>query len=331
MANTDRSPFAVSIRVQLKRVQDSAAAALMVVLQDVMCRDIVTGNYRVDLRSIVVSEFVEGLRSRYLFDVDAGDSKVFEAIVIQGDPKLLNYILANALSNAYKYGERKVIPTLRVSYSRFGRLRFAVENQAGSGHARLVAMDPHKLQQQVFGIGSRLEQDDGDKHAHTSRGDGMWIAKQCADVHSAEVKLEVFPEFVQFVLSLQAPRVLTDTDMEQLVLNDEVVFVVLDDQSFQLEIMTQHLQDPLFGRVKDVTLFLRGQSCAEICNFVTYCVDLRKRLPKAYLMLIIDQNVRLACCAPLSVIRPFPVLHTLLRRKNNNACVWSCCFLSRLV
>ena len=174
-----------------------------------------TGIYDARLEEADISRLLATRVSRY---VDAGRAVVLtptrgaaaaSVARLLLDPMLLNIILDNVLSNAFKYGGAAQPPNVQLQIDPVEHgvvsVRLAVRNAAGPGHAHLLDLGEDELNSIAARDGARAH---GQLGAATSAGDGFPMAVASAKALGGTLRLTLQAREICATLSL--PRVLLE-------------------------------------------------------------------------------------------------------------------------
>lgn len=163
-----------------------------------------TGNYSPRIRKVDLGSLIEARLARYRaatrlieYSVD-GEADC----IISTDATLVNIILDNVLSNAFKYGDSAIGPpsvTVRREASNVAELKrgsttvIEVRNFAGRWHEKLCAMGEVELNRIAMAEGQRAH---GDYAASKSAGDGWPMAATSASILHGSIYLKILPDSV---------------------------------------------------------------------------------------------------------------------------------------
>jgi hypothetical protein len=167
-----------------------------------MARELIHGTYCAQPERVYVDELLRSSAdingNRFTLSVSPDP---LPALLL--DPRLLQHIHRNSISNACKYGRRLGPIHTMVEY-RHGTLRVRVRNLPGDDHGALLALaDPSVVFAKGVRLASASSQPTGANGAggsSTSSGDGGWIMQKCCDALVGSCAIVFEPEGTVFEL-----------------------------------------------------------------------------------------------------------------------------------
>ena len=186
------------------------------------------------------------------------------------DPMLLNIILDNVLSNAFKYGGADQPPNVALQIepveSGVVSVSLTVRNAAGPGHAHLLNLGEAELNSIAARDGARAH---GSLGASTSAGDGFPMAIASARALGGTLRLALSQREVTARLSL--PRVLLEAAAHFGAMEiSEVSMALCDDSGSVRKIMKQKIQRAFASCRQPIVV---GETHASIESFPQIVVD----------------------------------------------------------
>ncbi|KAJ1446077.1 hypothetical protein M885DRAFT_547782 [Pelagophyceae sp. CCMP2097] len=191
---------------------------------------------------------------------------------LQLDATLVNMVLDNLLSNAFKYGDEASPPVLWLIVDDVAgdcvSLRLEVRSAAGVGHARLVALGEREFNRIAKAEGERAHTDLG---ASTSAGDGFPMACTCARALGGTLDLILDNKGVTAALHLpRVPRAAAARADARMFAAAPLRCAMVDDSPAQRKMM-QHKCEVAFPQATFAVV--AGENAASIRGFAQRVVD----------------------------------------------------------
>ena len=277
--------LALDLQKHFKRLIEEVDEMLNFVLSEAMAKELVNGMYEAKEEVVDLKLLFNRIRgSRY----ESGFSPhLFPKIIT--DPQLVYYIFRNAISNAAKYGSLNGIIKIHAELESQS-LKIQVINLPGENHKSLLTLSDPNI---IFEKGVRLHNDI--RTNNISAGDGTWISRQCADALKAE-ECSISFEEIQTVFTLKIPIKIhvEEEAIKYFKFPDNTFFICFDDQKLQ-----HMLVERLFHEfVKEESerskrVILTGSTYKEAIGFENMMCDLMRANPKAYFLVLVDENINL--------------------------------------
>ena len=299
--NTEFTDPDAGIENTLEELDSTLHDVLDTILDEVMAREIIYGEYKPRKERIDVKEVLSNIRrgSPSLFPIELHPSQ-FPLLIM--DRQLLRHIYRNAVSNACRYGKYNGVVRTVVRYDEDKKvLKMEVVNEPGESHDKLVNLSKEQVSS-VFAKGKQLAEtraiNNVSKAVNSeprkeSSGNGAWIMRKCAETMNGDCDIRFHTDCT--ILSFECPAEAVRKEIDGAT-GESRTFglpkctrcVVIEDSQVQRKLLDRMLQNSGLPSAKRIML---GKDSSEIIGFPQKVVEIMRENPEDYILLIVDENL----------------------------------------
>lgn len=270
---------------------------LDIVITEVMARDVINGVYEprfecTDLKAFFGRNYKNSGINAYKQQHFFYQPELFPLLEV--DPMLLLYIHRNAITNAWKFGEKGGLVETYLSFDdQSNTFTMDVINRPGPGHNHIVKLGM-RARDIVFAPGKSLHSEKKHTILHPhSRSNGAWIMRSCARVLKGNCDIDFQPDKTVFSFYCPVKLVGTQTmDMEEVKklfpLPANTWGIGIDDSLVQRKLLNRYLS--LVG-IKSDHVFIKGSSFEEISRFDTFVTKIILENSNDLFLIVADENL----------------------------------------
>ena len=296
----DTGDLDAGVENTLEELDSTLHDVLDTILDEVMAREIVYGEYKPRKERIDVLEVLATIRrgSSAFFPLEMYPSQ-FPVLVL--DRQLLRHIYRNALSNACRYGKYNgtVQTILRYDESK-KTFTMEVVNEPGDGHEELQQLSTEQVAS-VFTKGTQLEMTKvmnrisrmRKSERKESSGNGAWIMRKCAENLHGQCGIKFNPDCTVFHFECPAEAVRLGYEAGH---EEKALFglptgtkcVVIEDSQVQRKLLDRMLKN---SGVPSADRLMLGKDSSEILGSPERLKNMIQDNPKDLFLLIVDENL----------------------------------------
>jgi hypothetical protein len=294
--------LAAATDITLEELDSTLHDVLDTILDEVMAKEIVYGEYKARKERINVLELltVTNRGSSALFPIEVHPSQ-FPQLVL--DRQLLRHIYRNALSNACRYGKQNGIVRTLLKYSETTKtFSMEVTNEPGEGHTELLHLSSDEVAS-VFTKGTQLKATlkavnnvarlGGLEKRKESSGNGAWIMQKCAENLHGRCSIKFEPNCTRFFFecpaeSLRIGHEVGHQESHSFGLPAGTKCIVIEDSQVQRKLLNRMLQN---SGIPSADRTMLGKDSSEIVNSPDRIAKMVKDNPESLFLIIVDENL----------------------------------------
>ena len=231
-------------------------------MNETMWRSLLHGIYSVSNETVCIGRWLSSFEGE-LCKVNI-PSELYENFITT-DKALSETIINNALSNSYKYGNRKsrsaIIVTANESRT---KMYVIIRNRAGGNHEELLRMKGAGYDFDTF-FDKNMRLRENDTNNKVSSGHGLWVSRLAANEMNSNVYISVKEDTFNFVLILRSKIVSSSCKIEM----PNVSVAVLDDDPVERMFINQQYSG--FKWIDN--LYILGKDYEESSNFADFLIE----------------------------------------------------------